>query len=104
VKVNENKTITIIWTVIIGLMLLLEWVLVAIPHVEGIDVRSTQLAGTAITVATDLNGLINSTTTPVTTYSAAVQGMAGVLPIIVVAFMILATVAGVSYNWTKKKL
>lgn len=92
---NKKNTIAIIWMVFLFVMLGCEWILVGIPHVGGLNVASSQIAGQEITTGTDLGGLLATTTAIATTtavYSKGVQAMAGILPIIFVAIIILITV------------
>jgi hypothetical protein len=97
---NKKNTIAIIWIIVLFAMLICEWILVAIPHVGGLNVASSQIAGTEITTGTDLNSLISTTGIVTTTaqYSSAIKGLVSVMPIIFAAVIILGAVAFMAGN------
>ena len=99
---RSKKVVTIVWIAILLSLLAVEWIVVTIPHVESINLQSPEIAGTEITVPTDINGVLNPTTTSAEPLSGGETTILQIMPILFGVAVVWKVVQSLAINEKEK--
>ena len=89
---RNNKVVTYVWIGFLALMLITEAVVAFIPKSPGINVASSQIAGTPAPISTDISSLTGTTTTPLTpAENVVIQGMIPIVGVFMVVGILVMT-------------